>query len=140
MADINKLRSLAHRLEKVTGPDREIDTDIAIMFKAIPKGFLICNEGDAFQRYIAQHDIVEFWQAPAYTASIDAAVSLVERIAPEYCWTVDSNGGLCSAKLFHDGDEGEDGWWDIGWHVGATPALAILRALVAALIAQAGDQ
>lgn len=69
------IESLIERLEKATGPDRELDSDIcrACGFKLYP-----------FDR--PSNDTLA--EAPRYTASLDAAVSLCERVLPGRDWTV----------------------------------------------------
>lgn len=66
----NALTSLAERCEAATGPDRELDADIWGMTQGVPLKYL------ASWRANAPH-AVNLEDAPAYTASFDAAMTLV---------------------------------------------------------------
>ena len=103
MTDISEL---IERVKAATGPDRELDE--AIRFYFDPKG----------SRYYSENS--------AYTASIDAALALVERVLPEHDWILGhTNGGLTiHCQLGPDADK---------MAFGDTPALAILLALLTAL-------
>lgn len=140
MPNPTQLRDLAERLERATGPDRELDVRIHMLVNP-PVGVIV--NGMGANRFLACAQETGDWEgagraidALRITSSIDAAVALTERLLPEMCWTIDSNQGLCTAKLFCDGDEGEGGWWDEVWHIGANAALALLRAMVTAMIAK----
>lgn len=61
---------LIEKLEKATAPDRELDADIAITLKMIA-------EREWWSVNYLSGDMI-----PAYTASIDAAVHLCERVLP----------------------------------------------------------
>lgn len=73
--------------------------------------------------------------APAYTASIDAVVALCERVEPDHGWEVHRDDDHYRGPLFY--------WASVSerksvpeYHRsrGATPALALLAALLSALI------
>lgn len=74
--------------------------------------------------------------APDYTSSLDAAVSLVERMLPGWWYLIrtavpsNPSGARAMATIRSPSD------WPAfrNWH--ASPALALLRALIAALLAQ----
>jgi hypothetical protein len=95
------LLTLAAKVERATGPDRELDGEIEAALERYPEGW----SRDSFIENIK----VEFhhvekgrvglkagggldhvrWNAPAYTASLDAAMTLV----PEgWSWAVDAVG------------------------------------------------
>jgi hypothetical protein len=103
-------------LDAATGPSREIDAAIYCALVWI----------DPPVRGV-----------PSYTASIDAALALVERLLPGWAFNV------CFRD---DGDTtGDDGGWSVEFRrpyewlpfsTATTAPLAILKALVAALIAQ----
>lgn len=102
MSDID---ALIERLEKATGPDREIDAMI-----------LVVEEPRIF-------DLLPYWTpeereniVPRYTESIDAAVALVERVLPEKAWAVNGNGRAYITEMC----------------AGATPAIALCVALLVA--------
>lgn len=80
MADLTKYEDLIERLEKVTGPDRGIDRDIAehivgTKYRSTQRGREWLEDS---------HGGVETWtRYPVpYTASIDAAIALIEKILP----------------------------------------------------------
>lgn len=73
---------LIERLEAASGPDRELDAEIAV---AIGLGKATANHAG---RYWKQGDLHVTGEAPAYTASIDAALTLV----PEG-WTYEGRQG-----------------------------------------------
>lgn len=75
-----KIEELIGRLERATGPDREIDDALRIAFGYPPKP----------------------WD---YTASIDAALALVERVLPGWFW----RAGHVPAIHWHNGI-GYDNW------------------------------
>lgn len=127
---IEQLRALAERLEKATAPDREIDVRALVTFSK-PEG-IVCNGMDA-DEFLARAAACNDWitagsvlRAPHCTSYIDAALALVERLLP---------GMECCVTRRKDGT----GWSSVGevQKFAPTPALAILRALVAALISSA---
>ena len=84
MAD-NELAVLADRVEGLTGPDREVDV---LIFQAIgaPAPFQFANKlialefNDIEQAYFASvtDDMRVRYSPPAYTASLDAAMALID--------------------------------------------------------------
>ena len=84
------MRDLIERVEKATGPDRELD--IAIFEAAHPKGTLTGSGWLWTRREIAPAGLVWYWLdrkkltqpdfVENYTASIDAALALVEKVLP----------------------------------------------------------
>lgn len=64
------LQALLRRVEEASGPDRELDAELAFRFKS---GFVRGRSDDAAY-------------APPYTASLDAALALTERVLPG--WTI----------------------------------------------------
>jgi hypothetical protein len=102
--------ALAERVEQATGPDRELDAAIAVAvrwrWEGWRKGDLAIEEADARSgmAYVAdqvRNSTNSIWRLlPAYTASIDAAMTLVpegedyaiERVGGEHWCSVDANG------------------------------------------------
>lgn len=91
------LSGLRERIKAATGPDRKIDCEIeaAIIhrerFVVVPPPFYdperyFCNP-DPSVDWIG-YDLLN--TAPRYTASIDAALALVERMLPGWKWGVSS--------------------------------------------------
>ena len=127
-----RVDDLIGRLEAATGADRELDAAIAQAF-----GFQGWTEGAMwFAQQIGAGEIV----APAFTASIDAALTLVPANA---LWSVkalwdqgpDAIDGPKAYRGSVDIYEVRDGlfWKDNHLSLAATPALAIV---IAALRAQ----
>lgn len=125
--DRSTLLDLIARLEAATGPDR--DTDLVIMQVLFPE----C----AMYFPLCQGDEPVFWhgpfakqECPKLTASIDAAVALIERVLPGAEWSAARNsngeyfGWIVSDGMPHCDDH-------------ETPALVLCTALVKALIAVA---
>jgi len=92
------------RLERATGADRELDGAIYnlmprdagwIAFKvrdwSKPPGARLdrCHDG----WLVGRHEFDEYAEKlPRYTASLDAAIGLVERLAPEFCRSTGTRG------------------------------------------------
>ena len=127
--------TLIDRLRQATGPDRELDYLIAIAVDLhmpevgmTAKQLLNVHDGDlkAFMAagesgYSALKDCL-----PRFTASIDAALALVERMLPNCRGDVHWGGSDAMASILRpDGKRPYCG--------GATPALAILGALFLAI-------
>ena len=69
------LAALVERLEQATGPDRGLDAEIALAVGAAPAGaFRPCA---ALDPGIFGTGPYTMWTAPDYTASLDAALTLV---------------------------------------------------------------
>lgn len=102
------LIAIAERCEKATGPDRALDYDIA--------------------HFVTSAHLANHGKAPAYTASLDAALTLVP----------DSLFPGVSQSVFHCdwhswmGDEDGDGPLTRGEANAATPALALCAAALRA--------
>jgi len=137
------LTAILERLKEATGPDATLDADIHLALfpdmLGINSGFEGVPLREAARRY--REDDPEYWPVvthtydmTAITASIDAALGLVERLGftihtahhGKSFWSVD----VCvpdNAMLAEEGD-------------GPTFPLAILTALVTALIARKEQQ
>ena len=99
-----ELQALLERVEKATGPDRLLSRDLARTFGMLGH----------------------------YTASIDAALALVERVLPGWHWIRKSP---LSMTVYQDPKD-EKAWAVHFDGAGATPALSLLAAILKALIAQ----
>jgi hypothetical protein len=73
MPSADELRALLARVENATGPDREIDKALFAVFDP---------ERANRMTYVQYEGYAPMWTAPAYTASLDAALALVERVLP----------------------------------------------------------
>jgi hypothetical protein len=125
-----ELRELRERLEAAEGPDRELDLDLAITMGTMPPEWN--PEDDDRGCYVDPGSVClspGVFEAPAYTASLDSAVALVEKVLPGRDWSCVSVDSTYSAWL---GPEEEEG---IIWPQdnSPTPALALCTALVKAL-------
>lgn len=153
--DITALRALEERLAKATGPDRMIDGALFAAFTPWCPPCVIRQCDDSLDAMVFKIDFgvpqSERRLVPHYTASIDAALALVERLLkcsddgevlydlnltgslnePEHCWPA------AALRWYPKGSTGPN--WHARVEGAPTPALAILRALVAALIAKAGS-
>jgi len=117
------LSALLERVEGATGGDREIDD--AIVERMFGKSMLVITE-----------DAGTVWRnhkAPFYTSSVDAALALIGRVLPGlYMWRLDFDDEPtphpADALLCWAGGTASEG--------GATPALALCAALLAAMIGE----
>ena len=133
------LTELLARCEAATGPDREIDLELG---KALLDWHLY--EHKAYQDYDTDwaewrwpdnKQVFVFGAVTAFTASIDAALALVERKLPG-AWYVMAKGRMSAkeplfgCELLFNHDE------QLSIADGPTQSLAILAALLRALIAR----
>lgn len=119
---------IIERLEKATGPDRELDAVIklAVAGHMIADGAEVTNVIAVVGGHLND-------EPPAFTASIDAAIALVERmLRPDHPGMTVNLDGVYS---------GDHSYWyaEITWPsserrgLAHTPASALLRALFRAL-------
>lgn len=129
------IAELIERLEKAEGPDREIDADLVC----------VCCQGALVSQYIASDAEPSVFHAhalglsdrsdvPAYTSSLDAALSLVERKLPGVHWSVSNAAVKPRANVWMPQPTRPI----MGpYSSGATPALAVCLALLRALSTEA---
>lgn len=115
---------LITRLSKLDAPDREVDAQID---RALGLHVDVGEFSGPWTRY-PEPD--HYRQTTPYTASVDAAIALAERMLPGWHWSIyDTDGvGRCNAQMERPdftGAEDFDG-------TGATPAIALLIALLRA--------
>lgn len=119
------LSELIAKLEGLSGRDREVDADIYVAF-FIPQERVgrIDRLGGCVGWWPKDAPYESAIDVPPYTASLDAAVALVERKLPGTDWQV-SNGNEdgCAAHI-----EGDD-----KFYAGPTPAIAVCLALLRSL-------
>lgn len=158
-----QLKALLERIEAATGPDREIDSIIEATFFA-PEGWHIEQSpinGNwcIYSGTNARTGQPRLWEAKGhsaigkpYTASIDAAVALVEKKLDGWGWQTGcplpySKPREFYASVWRNGlHVGHDGWVNEDGKpmpprpspaiYRSTPALALLCALLRALIAE----
>lgn len=107
------ISSLIKRLEEATGPDRELDADLAIACDLIS------------EREWWSTDYLKFGLVPCYTASVDAAIALAERVLGPVGWNVQGN-----TNIFYSSVAGHTS------RSKATPAIALCIAVLRALEAK----
>ena len=121
---------LIDRLKAATGPDRELDAAIELAYGySIPSDAIFRPETDYVQcqwNWVHPLDGKIFHICPLYTASIDAALALVERMLPESMYDLHKCETGYSFSILRNN-------LDRPYFGGATPALAILIALFTAL-------
>jgi hypothetical protein len=126
MSDATTLADLIAHLDAATGPDRELDEEImalrAGVIREVQNGRSVYHVGT---RWVGVGDV------PPFTASVDAAVTLV----PDgWMWTVcggEHRGGQGVAFMAPNGGNSPADRWidDTG---GATPAIALCIAALKA--------
>lgn len=125
LKEARRLVDLRERLERATGPDRELDLALA---QALDPGVIhsrFYRDSNAVVPYTKRH----------YTASIDAALALVERVLPGWEWFAGYNADHCEHGCGYALLTSPNG--DKVSKVGRTAPLAIIIATVSALIALA---
>lgn len=95
--DSDSLSSLISRVEKCTGPDRELDAAVEVatfpVFLSADENMYAkpCRRDDHCAPghfWYVQRSGMSLRAAEPYTASLDAAVALVERVLPHWPWEV----------------------------------------------------
>jgi hypothetical protein len=128
------LHELAALLDAATGPSREIDEAIAMALHLNP---VPCTDGPELTgQAAAWAGGGEWWDAPDWSFSTDAALALMGRLLPGWYWEVwgekvhDTGDDDCFGScLCHSGNPDDD----VRANAPTAP-LAILKALVPALI------
>ncbi len=125
---------LIARLEALTGSDREADEAIARLTGWSPTGGIPATGAPS-------HWYSTAFGMPAYTASLDAAVALVERVLPEWEWQAgdDAHFGKYGA-VYQSRSEGGAGLSDDDMVSAATPPIGLLIATLRALQESSNDR
>jgi len=132
---MTKHSDLIARLEALTGPDMEVDWDIGLNVGGMKSVRTFGMAGNWFDRCVDETSLSV--SMPDYTASIDAAVALCERVLPGWRWGI--------TQGTEDDDEVQGNVWpettpftayldSYGYH--ANPAIALLIAILKALDAK----
>lgn len=132
---MEKLKELEQRLVAATGADRELDLLIGKAFDGVDPRAVIVTAGN-YTGAIGYTDRDQ-WAVvnlKSYTASLDAAVALCERLLPGWHWSV-SDRGLARVSN-PNANEFQDDRFDA---LGNAPALALCLAIVRALLAGKGE-
>lgn len=129
------LQSLLERVEKAEGASSELDEAVALALCDEHRFAQLAGATDGVGCMMYRYGHHAFHSALRVTASLDAALALVERVLPG--WAVDitrfSRTGLGRARLWQN----YDGLREYCCDRAATPALALLAAMLKALISQA---
>lgn len=140
------LQSLIERVEKATGPDREVDARLCATLRAFSESehykLVVTRPPSSFSDWmvdcvLAPSGKVRSIVPPEYTASIDAALSLVSRALPGWGIEVSmSDRQMWRAQVWRWFSETNDerGQWLPCYS--RTPALAIILALLRAKAAE----
>lgn len=135
-ADLNEL---LERVRSATGPDREID--VALLHLWEPSHEALCSYDQRYQTEL-RDGVFSVWKTdggysasvpfPRFTASVDAALALCERVLPGWKWNIghDANDDL-HAMVWHGVTEHDE--------YGSTAPLTILAALLSVLISKGGQ-
>ena len=86
---IEALPAMIAKLEAAAGPDRDLDAEIAVALSGDPEAWVVNPSPHSIFSPVPgwwRTSDDESHEAPAFTASLDAAVSLVGRVLPEYWW------------------------------------------------------
>lgn len=125
---MSSLTELREKVERASGPDRELDLSIYALL-------------DPAEPSLALHKLNRL---PAITASIDAALALVEQKLPGWVWQLSKIDGVpsraplpdCEASVWIPSVRTQKLRVERANGQGATPPLAILSALLRALESQ----
>lgn len=111
------LTELAALLDEATGPSRELDAKL-------------------YDFFWGGNVTGEMCFARNFSDSIDASLALVERLSPELVWNLSCREG--GSYIFRMNAKGNGGCWHFQSTFATDPTapLAILKSLVAALIAK----
>lgn len=141
MATKAELQALLERVEAKAEPDRELDADLDVNLFG---GEIVWRQANyTMEMYPASRRPSDHYvggyaheHVPLYTASIDAALALVERVLPDWSWNAGNVGedDMPMANV----TEPIDPCRDFSASAPTVP-LAILSALLRALISQADE-
>lgn len=103
---MSDLSSLIARLEKAEGSDGQLDADVAEASRIVPAGYERAIVHGKAQPYFWHREDrkAAYWSMPV-TSSIDAAVSLAERVLPRWRYAIERRaGGMCLAWVTEEDD------------------------------------
>lgn len=123
-----EIESIIGRLEKATGPDREIDRLIALRLGTIRRWTTPVPSGE--EDYGVFGDVNFHEGFPQYTSSLDAAVSLVPK---GFAWQVTKRFINCGAKVQAPNETVDDIFSNFKGNI---PAIALCIAALRARLSQ----
>jgi hypothetical protein len=163
--DLTTLKALKARIDATTGEDRELDADIAILFGKLiviidpnapddmkwriifpdadygcgfETGYYDSTKRSKKQLYKEAHDDAQGYEhLERFTSSVDAGLALIAKVLPEVeRWVLGQNTHHGTWSItFHKLDK-DRAPYSVAKGKAKTPALAILSATFAALIAK----
>jgi hypothetical protein len=123
------LDALIERVRGLEGPSREVDALVLCALLA-PVGSFV-EQSKINGAWCVYERSNRLWEkcpqelrGVSLTASLDAVIALIERELPKCAWSIERVGGCITATITYR--------WKIG-EIGATPALALLRAFFSAI-------
>lgn len=139
---MSDLTALLERVRAATGSDRRLDIDIGRLdTSGLHRNYRKDLPTDKILDALIYSEECDppIIVCPKYTASIDAALALVERVLPDREWVVRCDAEQGAFANLTQGKPYTHEWVSDRAYA-ATAPLAILAALLTALIAQAGDR
>lgn len=126
------MSDLIERLEKATGPDRELDGDIAHVLGLAPVDFERQDRGWLWIKYLrGSTPDFDSWEAPEFTKSIDAALTILPPQI-QFQWTIEQDAAWVRWLIGEDVKEAQGYYFRCeGGMTAAAFALAALRARAA---------
>jgi hypothetical protein len=125
------LTELLERVKAATVPDQEMDADLwlAVVPDAMRRNVMAAwpDEQPIWEYSDPDRNLIGRHLVPRLTASIDAALALLERMLPGHDWMLDK-GSEISCAIWRTRD-----LLAVANSIAATPPLAILAALLSAL-------
>lgn len=118
---VNDIDALLERVKAATGPDRNLD--------AMLHHWALSGVGTGY-----------YADSPSYTASIDAALALTERVLPGREWLKKSPKVISVYRPLTEQEDAAKVWAKHYDGTGATIPLAILAAALTALINRGAEQ
>ncbi|EYR81438.1 hypothetical protein [Shinella sp. DD12] len=140
------LSSIIERVEKATGPDRSIDVEVMNLLCPRPKNEAFLFLGKQLEsKWGGVGDLANkttyFVEAPRLTTSVDAAISLVERVLPGWEWVCGRDAFLgANAAVYQSTIMGGVGLAEDDYESAcATPVIALVLATLRALQSKGGE-
>jgi hypothetical protein len=142
VAVVSDLKALIERVEKATGPDREIDALVFGWLEGLKRndGTFWIGGRFQFEHPTKRHPngpaalYIDEAQVPEYTSSLDAVVAMIERQMPGAEWSLTNLYGVALAEVPLNDSENSG---EIARRPDGNMVLALLTAL---LRAKWGDQ
>lgn len=128
MADLS---GLIARLEALDGPSREVDVELCQLLMPDEGSFSATDDGQIHVYRLDEFGAEDDYRFPCPTASIDAAVALVERVG--FQWLRKSPEAMTVYRPLTAQQDERKEWAKHHNASGATPAIALCIALLRAM-------